>query len=135
MNYTLEIAQTTKDPKILTEILKEGNDNLLSWYAVENPNCPPEALVEVLKRGEDDDLSRYAVENPNCPPEALVEVLKRGNYDWVSIGAYNNPNCPTEAIIKWMQKIGKIGKEDPTKHIIEYENIKEDDFQDLKDLL
>ena len=28
-----------------------------------------------------------------------------------------------------------IGKEDPTKHIIEYENIKQDDFQDLKDLL
>ena len=29
----------------------------------------------------------------------------------------------------------KIIKEDPNKHIIEYETIKEDDFQDLKDLL
>jgi len=34
-----------------------------------------------------------------------------------------------------MQLTGKIEKEDPSKHIIEYEKIKEDDFQDLKDLL
>jgi hypothetical protein len=31
-------------------------------------------------------------------------------------------------------KTGKIEKEDPNKHIIEYED-KQDDFQDLKDLL
>ena len=43
-------------------------------------------------------------------------------------------NTP-EAKINWMMKLGMIGKEDPTKHIIEYENNKEDDFQDLKDLL
>jgi len=34
-----------------------------------------------------------------------------------------------------MMKTGRILKEDPSKHIIEYEKIKEDDFQDLKDLL
>jgi len=34
-----------------------------------------------------------------------------------------------------MQVTGRIVKEDPKKHIIEYENNKEDDFQDLKDLL
>jgi hypothetical protein len=43
-------------------------------------------------------------------------------------------NTPEDKI-KWMMKLGMIGKEDPTKHIIEYENNKEDDFQDLKDLL
>jgi len=43
-------------------------------------------------------------------------------------------NTP-EAKINWMIKTGIIKKEDPKKHIIEYENIKEDDFQDLKDLL
>lgn len=34
-----------------------------------------------------------------------------------------------------MMKLGMIGKEDPSKHIIEYEIIKEDDLSDLKDLL
>jgi hypothetical protein len=49
--------------------------------------------------------------------------------------AVKNPNCPPEIKIKWMKKYGLIKKEDPSKHIIEYEKIKEDDFQDLKDLL
>jgi hypothetical protein len=30
---------------------------------------------------------------------------------------------------------GQIEKEDPNKHIIEYETIKQDNFQDLRDLL
>jgi hypothetical protein len=100
-----------------------------------NPNCPPEILVEVLKRRKDDYVSYYAVRNPNCPIEMLKEVLDRGNDDWISKYASQNPNCPDEAKIKWMQKTGKIVKEDPSVHIIEYENKKEDDFQDLKDLL
>jgi len=108
MKYTIEIARTTKDPKILTDILKRGNNCLVSLNAASNPNCPSEALVEVLKRGNNDGVSYWAIKNPNCPPEA---------------------------IIKWMYLIGKIVKEDPSKHIIEYENNKEDYFQDLKDLL
>jgi hypothetical protein len=34
-----------------------------------------------------------------------------------------------------MQVTGKIEKEDPNKHIIEYEKVKQDNFQDLRDLL
>ena len=68
-------------------------------------------------------------------PKILTDILKRGNDDWLSWYASNNTNCPYEARIKWMMKVGKIVKEDSTKHIIEYENVKEDDFQDLKDLL
>ena len=106
----LEIeANNTEDPKILTEILRKGEDDLVSWNAARNPNCPIEILLEILKRGKEDWLSYNA--------------------------AFYNPNCPDEAKIKWMQVTGQIGKEDPKKHIIEYENIKEDDFQDLKDLL
>ena len=135
MNYTEKIAETTKDPQILTDILKEEKNDLLSWYAVENPNCPKEMLVEILRRGKDDWISWNAVRNTNCSPEMLAEILKRGKDNWVSHYVSRNPNCPPESIINWMYAIGKIGKEDPSKHIIEYEKIKEDDFQDLKDLL
>ena len=77
----------------------------------------------------------YSISNPDCPPKILVEVLERGKNDLVSYWAYRNPNCPPETKIKWMYAVGRIEKEDPKKHIIEYEKIKEDDFQDLKDLL
>ena len=129
------IARATKDPQILIEILRRGDDDFVSCYAAENPNCPIEMLVEILKRGNNDSVSRCAVINPNCPPEILVEILKRGNDDWVTEYAAENPNCPIEARINWMMETGKIEKEDPSKHIIEYENNKEDNFQDLKDLL
>ena len=108
MKYTIDIAIYTKDPKILTDILREGKDDYISCLAASNPNCPSEILVEVLRRGED---------------------------DWVSCKAASNPNCPIEEKIKWMQVTGRIEKENSSKHIIEYEKIKEDDFQDLKDLL
>ena len=65
----------------------------------------------------------------------LTDILREGKDDVISRRAYKNPNCPDEAKIKWMQATGKIVKEDPIKHIIEYEKIKEDNFQDLKDLL
>ena len=135
MNYTKEIARTTKDPKILINILREGKNDWISCCAAENPNCPPEMLVEILKKGKYDDVSQYAARNINCPSEILVEVLNKGKYNWVSYIAVRNSNCPPEAKIKWMYVIGKIGKEDPSKHIIEYENKKEDDLSDLKDLL
>ena len=67
--------------------------------------------------------------------DVLNHKLKNGKNDEVSNNASHNPNCPIEERIKWMMKAGKIIKEDPSKHIIEYETIKEDDFQDLKDLL
>ena len=130
-----EIALTTKDSKILTDILREGKDDVISRRAARNYNCPPEILAEVLRREKDDDVSHWSASNPNTPPEMLAEVLKRGKNNWVSHYVSSNPNCPPESIINWMYAIGKIGKEDPKKHIIEYEKIKEDDFQDLKDLL
>ena len=40
---------------------------------VQNPNCPGEALTEVLRRGKDDAVSWYAASNPNCPGEAKLE--------------------------------------------------------------
>ena len=88
-----------------------------------------------MRREKDDCISRCAAVNPNCYPEILAEVLKRGKDDYVSYWATRNPNCPPEARIEWMMKTDRIKKEDPSKHIIEYETIKTDDFQDLKDLL
>ena len=137
MKYTKEIARNTKDPKILTEIFRTSDpwDEYICKCAIINPNCPPEILAEVLRREKDDPYSWHAVYNSSCTPEMLAEVLERGKDDYVSRNAALNPNCPPEARTNWMMKTGKIEKEDPKKHIIEYETIKTDDFQDLKDLL
>ena len=114
--------------------MKRGKNDSVSQNAALNPNCPKEILAEVLKRGNNDIISRSAAMNPHCPPEILTEILKRENDDWVSYYASKNPNCPIEDKINWMMKVGIIEKEDHKKHIIEYE-YKQDDFQDLKDLL
>jgi len=133
---SLDVVENPNCPaEILIKVLRRKYTNLISMYAAKNPNCPPEILAEVLRRGNDDGVSQCAVRNPNCPIEMLKEVLDRENDDWVSKYASQNPNCPLEAKIKWMQAVGRIGKEDPSVHIIEYENKKEDDFQDLRDLL
>jgi hypothetical protein len=145
--YTEEVARTTKDPKILTEILRRGKDDNVSDFAVKNPNCPPEILVEILRRGgKDDRVSCYAASNPNCPPKALVEILRRGKNDMVSCYAAQNPNCPPEMLVEvlkrgknnsvsyyaafnpncppkeqylWMKAIGRLTKFDPNKHVRE----------------
>jgi hypothetical protein len=110
--YNIETATNTKDPIILRKILEKGNDDVVSHYAAQNPNCPPEALVKILEKGKNDSVSQYAAENPNCPDLARVN---------------------------WMRATGKIGKEDPTKHIIEKEEIKpqepDKDLEELKKLM
>jgi hypothetical protein len=134
--YNEEVAKTTENPQILTKILKRGNDDRVSRCAVSNSNCPPEMLAETLKRGKNDWVSCCAADNSNCPKEMLVEILKREKDDGVSFYAHLNPNCPDEEKIKWMQLTGRIEKEDESKgHIIEYENKKEDNFEDLKKLI
>ena len=50
MKYTVEIARDTKDPKILTDILRKNKSDLVSRYAALNTNCPPEILVEEIGR-------------------------------------------------------------------------------------
>ena len=139
--YTVEVAKNTKDPKILTDILSKGKDDWVSCFAAENPNTPPEILAEVLRRGKDDWVSQHAAKNTNCPPKALAEVLSKGkDDDWVSLNASRNPNCPPKALIDWMRAIGKIGKEDPKRHIIEYDSKDnkeevDEDFEKLKKLI
>ena len=139
--YTIEVARSPNTaPEILAKILSFRKGDDVSWYAAENPNCPPKALAEVLTKILSGEKSNYvswsATENPNCPPEALIEVLSRGKNDIVSNYASDNPNCPPLAKIKWMRAIGLIGKEDPKKHIIEYEEQpKDEDLEKLKQLV
>ena len=99
-------------PEILTEVIRRGLDDLVSKYAAMNPNCPPETLGEIIRRGRNDIVTWSAVANPNCPPEVLAGILRKGKKDKFSWYAHNNPNCPPEAKIKWMQVTGKIMKED-----------------------
>jgi hypothetical protein len=135
--YSEEVARTTTDPKILIDILRRGNNDWVSYYAAQNPNCPPEILAEVLRRGNDDGVSYYAVENPNCPPEILAEVLGRGNNDELSYYAIRHSNCPPEAKFKWFRDIGKITKYDPKKHIKEFESkeVVDEDLKKLEELV
>jgi len=88
-----------------------------------------------LSRGCDNAQSQIAAQDPNCPPQALAGVLARGKDDLVSRIAFKNSKCPLKAKIKWMQDTGKIGKEDPTKHIIDYEGKQEQDLQKLRDMI
>ena len=107
-NYTEEIAQTTTNSQILTDILRKGKDDIVSCNAAYNPNCPPEALAEVLKRGNDDWVSRNAAKNPNCPPELLAEILRREKNDDVSwttaYSAASNPSCPPEVLVEVLER-------------------------------
>ena len=118
-------------PEILTNILRRGNDDLVSRIAVQNPNCSKEILEEILRRGKNDDVSIYAVQSPkissemlteilqrykddyvsmyavqnhNCSPEILTEILRRGKDDHVSWFAVGNPNCPSEVLEEILSK-------------------------------
>jgi hypothetical protein len=92
--------------------------------------------MKTLGSNWDDDWYTVKVaSDPNAPPIMLEDILKSNVSYNISYWAAENQNCPPKIKIKWMKENGLIVKEDPKKHIIEYEKIKEDDFQDLKDLL
>jgi hypothetical protein len=137
--YNIETARDTNDPDILRKILEQGKNDWTNGYAASNPNCPTDSLRKILEKGEDNFVSCHAASNPNCPSSALRIVLERGKDDWVSYYASQNPNCPPDAYIKWMYDTGKIEKEDPEKHIIEYDNNEEnnidEDLEKLKQLI
>ena len=103
--YSDDIAFTTKDPKILAEILRRGKSDMVSIWAAQNPNCPPEILAEVLRRGNNDDVSGYAASNLNCPPEILAEILERERHDIISKHAAMNKNCPIIPKLKWLSEL------------------------------
>ena len=113
--------------------IAERTKNYYTEEVAKNPNTSPEILAKILRLGKDDFVSWNAAINPNCPPEVLAEVLKRGKDNTVSWYAAHNPNCPPLAKIKWMQATGRIEKEDPSKHIIEYDS-KEGKDEDLEKL-
>lgn len=90
-----------------TGLKKDGFSPRIAYCAAQNPNCPPEALAEVLKRGQNDIVSRLAASNPNCPPEALEMILNKGINDDVSYYAANNPNCPEKTKTDWMRLMNR----------------------------
>ena len=93
--------------------------------------------MKILKIAQDYYTIGIA-KNPNTPPDILRKILERGNNDYISRSAAENTNCPPDALIKWMRETGKIGKEDPNKHIIEYDSKEEnidEDFEKLKNMV
>ncbi len=139
--YNIETAKNTKNPDILRKILERGWIDWVSYYAAENKNCPLDILRKILERGlefvffgaEFICVSMGAAKNPNCPIDLLIKMLERKEDNWVSQNAASNPNCPFDAKLRWLENTGKIVKEDPKKHIIEYEEEKVDeDLETLK---
>ena len=124
-------------PDVIEMVLKRNkNGSMVSGSAAKNPNCPAYLLEEILKIGEQNWVTYNAALNPSCPVYLLEEILKRGEDDGLSRCCAENPNCPALAKIQWMRATGRIGKEDPSKHIIEREEYKEDpDLQKLRDLI
>jgi len=118
--YSINLAQGTKDPQILTEILRNRNVNSRSYASL-----------------YDNYVAQIAARNPNCPPEILEEILRKGGNDLVSQFAAKNPNCPIDARIQWMRDTGQIATEDPTKHKIEMVNKPETntDLNELRNLI
>ena len=135
-NYVSQYAaQNPNCPsEALAEVLRRGKDDYVSWEAAKNPNCPPEVLAEILKTGRDDFVSGHAASNPKCPTEALTDVLKRCNNNWVSQHAAKNPNCPPKAILDWLEATGRLTKYDPKIHELEKTPI-DKDLEELKKLL
>ncbi len=137
--YNMETARNPNTPPdILRKILERGKNDWISINAVCNPNCPTDILRMVLERDNDDGVSQNAALNPNCPQDVLRKILEKGGNDFVSRNAAHNPNCPADLFIKWMMDTGKIGKEDPEKHIIENDNNEEkidEDLEKLKQLI
>ena len=113
-------------------VLERGKNDMVSYYAVSNNNCPSDALRMILEKGNDDFVSRFAAVNQNCPSDALRMVLERGNNDRVSWIAAKNLSCPPDSSIRWKIKVGLIQTEAP-EHKIQYVNKPRDD-SDLKKL-
>ena len=110
------------------------------YYNIETAkdiHTPSDILRKILEKGKNDDVSYKAALNPNCPQDILRMVLEKGKNDYVSQCAAQNPNCPDDAYINWMYNTGKIQKEDPTKHIIEYdeEDKIDEDLEKLKKMV
>jgi hypothetical protein len=47
-----------------------------SWAAVKNPSCPIEVLNDILSEGRDDELSYYAMTNPNTSIRVAKEWMR-----------------------------------------------------------
>ena len=127
---------------VMERELKKRQYDSVCTSIVQNPNCPSYLLeYAIFGRkliGKIDEVAYHAARNLNCDPKMLERILKEYPDYNVSESASNNPNCPLKAKIKWMMDTGKIEKEDPSKHIIEKEEveIKEDpDLQKLRDLI
>ena len=110
---------------------------MLNWYKLATTTKDPKILADILRRGNDDYVSWNAASNPSTPPDALAEVLRRGNNDGVSQCAARNPSSPLDDVYNWFKATGKITKFDPTKHILDkpIEEPKEDpDLKQLEEL-
>jgi len=133
---TPESLSAGAPPDALAIVLENIENYTVSSYAAKNPSAPPDALRALAGNKEHESLLRYIAENPNCPTDVLRNILEGGD-TIASKYAVKNLNTPPDAKIKWMRDTGRIGKENPEEHVIEYDGKeeKDEDLEKLKSLV
>lgn len=133
--FRLALRHHNCPPEVLAKVVEESDYdkyNVLGLIAIANPVCPQETLKQTVLSYAP-YFAESASRNPNCPTDILTTILEKGENDWLSKSIILNPKCPPGAKVKWMQATGKIIKEDPSKHVIEYDD-KEEEDKDLNEL-
>lgn len=97
--------------------------------ALQNKRCSQDSLrmeFNLLSQNADSNLPYITsiVKNKNCPPDILKQIIDNPRNSIIKSIANNNENCPPDSKIKYLKDMGRIEKEDPSKHILE--DIKED---------
>ena len=68
----------------------------ITLEAVKDLNCSSELLSFILSDLKDDVISQYAALNPNTPVHILEKILDRDICDGLSQYAAANLSCPSE---------------------------------------
>ena len=92
--------------------------------ALQNKKCSQDLLMRefnLLSQNADSNLSYITsiVKNKNCPSDILKQIIDNPRNSIVKSIANNNENCPPDLKIKYLKDMGRIEKEDPSKHILE----------------
>ena len=106
--YNETVAQQTTDPTILQKILQLGNEDEVSQFAVQNPNCPPELIIDIvatrLNNKPSSVVASCAVSNVNCPEQAFELAIANGNLNAIAVSAVKNLRFPQRLFYEVLEK-------------------------------
>ena len=90
---------------VLDEVIRR-EINEVSCYAAQNQNCSPETLAEILKGGNNNLISECAAFNSNCSPKARIDWLeKTGKLTKYDPGKFELEHNEEDKDIKALEKL------------------------------